>query len=187
MAGAVVQWMRDQMKMLKDSQESEKAIKGLKDTNGVYLVPAFTGLGAPYWKSEARGLITGITRGTTLKHLIRAGLEAIAYQTKDVFDVMEKAFERRIPELKVDGGACQNDFLMQFQADMLGCRILRPRIVESTVQGAAYLAGITTGLWHKEDLDKLHKVEKVFRPKMLSPTRARLYQGWLEAVKRTLA
>jgi len=187
MAGAVVQWLRDQMGFFKDSAQTEKIIKGLKSTDGVYLVPAFTGMGAPYWKSEARGLVSGITRGTTLKHMIRAGLEAIAYQAKDVFDCMQEDFQKRIPELRVDGGACRNNFLMQFQADMLGCRVIRPRMTESTVYGAAYLAGVTSGLWRGEsDLRNIRHVDRIFKPKMLAPARKQLYDGWREAVKRTI-
>jgi len=186
-AGAVVQWLRDQLKVIKNSAESEKAIAGLKDTNGVYFVPAFTGLGAPHWDSKARGLIAGLTRGANVKHIIRAALESIAYQTKDVFDIMQREFRKDISELRVDGGACKNNFLMQFQADILNCKIIRPRIVETTAQGVAHLAGVAVGLWRDEkDLLKLHRVDKVFIPKAPSQTRQRLYNGWKNAVKRTI-
>jgi glycerol kinase len=187
----------------------------LKDTGGVYVVPAFVGLGAPYWKSEARGLITGITRGTETAHLVRACLEAIAYQTRDVFDLMQKAlgqsqslsisenlklgqsklpywkrnekFGRSIHELKVDGGACKNNFLMQFQADILGAKIFRPKVVELTARGAAHLAGVTMGLWKKShDLKKQHQVDRIFAPSMKPGKRAQLYQGWLKAVERAM-
>jgi len=151
-AGAVIQWLRDQLGLIRRSADSERLIRGLCDTQGVYFVPAFTGLGAPYWDSRARGMITGLTRGTDKRHIIRAALEAIAYQTKDVFDLMQKSFQQGIKELKVDGGACQNNFLMQFQADMLGVPLIRPRMIESTAQGVAHLAGVTVGLWQKSDL-----------------------------------
>ena len=185
--GAVVQWLRDGLKVIKSSAETEKAVCGLKDTGGVYVVPAFVGLGAPYWKSDARGLICGITRGTTMPHIIRACLEAIAYQSRDVFDIMQKAFGGRIQELKVDGGACRNDSLMQFQADILGSKILRPKVIELTARGVAHLAGVTMGLWKKShDLKKQHRVDRIFVPKMNSVKRAHLYKGWLKAVERAV-
>jgi glycerol kinase len=185
--GAVVQWLRDGLKVIKNSAETEKAVRGLKDTGGVYMVPAFVGLGAPFWKSEARGLIAGITRGTTMPHIIRACLEAIAYQTRDVFDVMQKAFDGRIHELKVDGGACKNDSLMQFQADILNAKIFRPKLIELTARGVAHLAGVTMGLWKKShDLRKQHQVDRIFSPSMKPATRAHLYQGWLKAVQRAM-
>ena len=185
-AGAVIQWLRDELGIIKQSSETEERIKGLRDTGGVYLVPAFTGLGAPYWDSQARGLITGITRGTNTKHLIRAALESIAYQTKDVFDIMKKEVGRNIRELKVDGGACRNNFLMQFQADILGCRIVRPQIVESTAFGVALLAGVMVGLWKgKKDLSKLQKSERIFYPRLSTKEQAALYVGWLKAIDRT--
>ncbi|MFH1208410.1 MAG: glycerol kinase GlpK [Candidatus Omnitrophota bacterium] len=185
--GAVVQWLRDGLKIIKSSAETEKAIRGLKDTGGVYVVPAFVGLGAPYWKSEARGLIAGITRGTTTPHLIRACLESIAYQSKDVFDIMQKAFGRPIHELKVDGGACKNDLLMQFQSDILNAKILRPKVIELTARGVAHLAGVTMGLWEKShDLKRQHRIDRVFNPHMSGRARAQLYQGWLKAVQRAI-
>jgi glycerol kinase len=185
--GAVVQWLRDGLKIIQRSAESEKAAAGLKDTGGVFVVPAFVGLGAPYWKSEARGLICGITRGTTMPHIIRACLEAIAYQSRDVFDIMQKAFGGKIHELKVDGGACKNDTLMQFQADILGSKIVRPKVIELTARGVAHLAGVTMGLWKKtHDLKKQHQVDRIFSPKMRPGKRARLYQGWLKAVQRAM-
>ena len=185
--GAVVQWLRDGLKVIKNSAETEKAIRGLKDTGGVYVVPAFVGLGAPYWKSGARGLISGITRGTTTPHLIRACLESIAYQSKDVFDIMQKAFGRPIHELKVDGGACKNDLLMQFQANILNAKILRPKVIELTARGVAHLAGVTMELWKKShDLKRQHRIDRIFTPHMSGRDRARLYQGWLKAVQRTM-
>jgi glycerol kinase len=184
-AGAVVQWLRDQLGMVKQSSETEDLIKDIKDTGGVYFVPAFTGLGAPYWNAQARGMICGLTRGSGKKQITRAALEAIAYQTKDVFDLMKKELGKTITSLKVDGGACRNDFLMQFQADMLGCRIVRPKVIESTALGAAQLAGITVGLWKgKKDLGKLQKAQKIFSPKMGLGKRGELYGGWLKAVQR---
>ena len=184
-AGAVVQWLRDELKVIKTSRESEEIISKVQDTNNVYFVPAFTGLGAPYWDSQAKGLITGLTRGANVKHIIRAALEAMAYQTKDVFDIMQKELGLKIKELKVDGGACQNNFLMQFQADMLNCKIIRPTVVESTAQGAAFLAGVTIGLWKGEkDLMKLLKVERTFIPQMKMQLRKDLYQGWLKAIEK---
>ncbi len=185
--GAVIQWLRDGLKVIRSSAETEKPIRNLKDTGGVYVVPAFVGLGAPYWKSDARGLIAGITRGTTTAHLIRACLEAIAYQSRDVFDIMQKAFGRPIHELKVDGGACKNNFLMQFQADILGSKIIRPKVIELTARGVAHLAGVTMGLWKKShDLKKQHQVDRIFVPAMKPGECSRLYQGWQKAVRRTL-
>jgi glycerol kinase len=186
-AGAVVQWLRDGLKVIRSSSETEKIIRGLKDTGGVYVVPAFVGLGAPYWKSEARGLITGITRGTGTAHLVRACLESIVYQTRDVFDLMQKTFDGKIRELKVDGGACRNNFLMQFQSDILGIKIFRPKVVELTARGVAHLAGVTMGLWKSShDLKKQHQVDRIFIPSMKPGKRARLYQGWLDAIERTM-
>jgi len=185
-AGAVIQWLRDQLRVLKKSADSEKLVHGLKDTKGVYFVPAFVGLGAPYWDGQARGSISGLTRGANVKHIVRAALESIAYQTKDVFDLMQKESHQTIRTLKVDGGACKNNFLMQFQANILGCKIVRPRVIESTAQGVAYLAGITMGVWKgKEDLKRLQRVDKVFTPRMKQQERKELYEGWLTAVEKT--
>ncbi len=184
--GAVIQWIRDQLKIIKSSADSEKMIQGLKDTSGVYFVPALTGLGAPYWKGDARGIICGLTRGVNQRHIIRAALESIAYQTKDVFDVMQKNLGKPIKILKVDGGACRNNFLMQFQADMLNCQILRFRQTESTAQGAAHLAGVTTGLWDKKDLERFRQKDCIFRPAMSEEKRKVLYEGWQKAVSRAM-
>lgn len=182
-AGAVVQWLRDKLGVIKTSAQTEQMIKGLHDTHGVYFVPAFVGLGAPYWDSEARGVICGLTRGANVRHIVRAALESMAYQTKDVFNIMQQESKTQIKALKVDGGACQNNFLMQFQADILGCRIVRPKMVESTAQGTAQLAGVTVGLWRgKKDLEKLHKKERIFVPHMSFTHREQLYAGWLKAV-----
>ncbi len=185
-AGAVIQWIRDQLKMINRAADSQKMIQGLKDNGGVYFVPAFTGLGAPHWRGDARGLICGLTRGSNSRHITRAALESIAYQTKDVFDLMRKSFGRRIEELRVDGGACENNFLMQFQSDLLKAKIIRPRDIESTACGAAYLAGVTTGLWTQEDLEKFHAVERVFFPKMKDETRKTLCDGWQLASRRVM-
>lgn len=185
-AGAVIQWLRDQLKIIQRSLESEKMIQGLKDTGGVYFVPAFTGLGAPYWKGDARGMICGLTRGSHGQHIIRAALEAIAYQTKDVFDLMHKSLEKSIPVLKVDGGACQNNFLMQFQADLLNCRIIRPKQIESTACGAAHLAGVTMGLWGQKDLERFQQEERIFKPSLPEAKRKMLYEGWRKAVSRVM-
>ncbi|MDE2028914.1 MAG: glycerol kinase GlpK, partial [Candidatus Omnitrophica bacterium] len=164
-AGAVIQWLRDELKVIKDSASSEKAVAGLEGTQGVYLVPAFVGLGAPYWNADARGIITGLTRGTNTSHIIRAALESMAYQTKDVFDVMSKESGLRIKSLAVDGGACRNNFLMQFQADMLSVPLMRPAMVDSTAAGAAYLAGVTVGLWDPKEVLKIKVIERTFKPR----------------------
>jgi glycerol kinase len=184
-AGAVVQWLRDQLGLIKDSSETERLIQGIKDTGGAYFVPAFTGLGAPYWDAHARGVLCGLTRGTGTAHIIRAALEAIAYQTKDVFEIMTAESGRQIRALKVDGGACKNNFLMQFQADILGCLIVRPHNVDTTAFGVGLLAGVTAGLWRgKKDLKGLLKKEREFVPRMKGKTRRDLYDGWLKAVAK---
>ncbi len=183
--GAAVQWLRDGLKIINSAAETEELASKLASNDGVYFVPAFVGLGAPYWDQFARGLIIGITRGTTREHLARATLEAIAYLTKDVIDEMEK--EVPIKELRVDGGATKNNFLMQFQADILGKTVIRPVVQETTALGAAYLAGLAVGYWESlEEIRELWKVEKVFEPKMNEKEREKLYKGWKEAVKRAL-
>ncbi|MCA9405264.1 MAG: glycerol kinase GlpK, partial [Candidatus Omnitrophica bacterium] len=184
-AGAVVQWLRDQLQVIKKSSDSEKLIQGVRDTNGVYFVPAFAGLGAPYWDSQARGIITGLTRGANYQHITRAALESIAYQVKDVFDLMKKEARKNISILKVDGGACANEFLMQFQADILSCQIKRPVNVDSTAFGVALLAGRKVNVFKtKTQLMKAVKTDKVFKPKMKKAQRDQLYQGWVQAVKK---
>ncbi len=182
--GAVIQWLRDELKVIRTSSETAVMVKNLHNTNGVYLVPAFAGLGAPYWDSHARGIVTGLTRGANIQHLIRAALESIAYQTKDVFDVMEKEFGRKIPFLNVDGGACQNDFLMQFQSDIVNRRIVRPKMIDTTAKGAALLAGVTLGMWSVKDLEKLQKIEHVFVPQSSAAKTKELYSGWQKAVRQ---
>jgi glycerol kinase len=184
--GAAIQWLQDQLGVIKNAADTERSIRGIKDSGGVYFVPAFTGLGAPYWASESRGLICGLTRGSGRKHIIRAALESIAYQSRDVFEIMQRAFGKKVKEIRVDGGACRNNFLMQFQADILGCRVLRPKNIESTVQGVTHLAGVTVGLWKNKDLKKMHKVDRVFRSRMSAGEREQLYRNWQKAVKRAL-
>ncbi len=187
-AGAVVQWLRDQLKIIKSSSETEAMVKDVPDTNGVYFVPAFVGLGAPYWEPQARGTITGLTRGAHSGHIVRAALESIAYQTLDVFDLMQVECQKKVSALKVDGGACRNNFLMQFQADILGRAIVRPRMIDSTVQGAAYLAGVTLGLWKgQKDLARLNQLDHTFKPRMPLSRRNYLYQGWRKAVQVTMS
>src|SRR3989338_965330 len=184
-AGAAVQWLRDELKIIKTAAETEQWAKKVKDTGGVYFVPAFVGLGAPYWDSRARGTLTGITRGTGRPHIIRATLEAIAYQVKDIVDIMEEETGNRLKSLRVDGGACRNDLLMQFQADMLGVKIVRPSITETTAKGAAMLAGLAVGFWKSPaELRKTLAAERTFSPRMKNKTRDALYAGWLAAVKK---
>ncbi|MGA1869559.1 MAG: glycerol kinase GlpK [bacterium] len=187
-AGAALQWLRDGLKLLPSASESEKMVKAVKDNGGVYFVPALVGLGAPYWDQDARGCICGITRGTTDNHLVRAALESMAYQTKDVIEAMHKDSGLRIEHLKVDGGACVNNFLCQFQADILGIEVIRPKIIESTSLGAAYLAGLAVGYWEgSDDLVNHWQKDNVFSSKMDTRKAALLYKGWLSAVKRTLS
>ncbi len=184
-AGAAVQWLRDGLKLVKRSAETERWAKSVRDNNGVYFVPAFAGLGAPYWEPEVRGLICGLTRGATKGHIIRATLEAIAYQTKDVVRVMKQEAHKDIKSLKVDGKACRNNFLMQFQADILNCKIVRPKMVDSTAKGAAFLAGLAVGFWKTPtELKDMQVVDKEFYPKISVRERGKLYSGWLEAIKR---
>jgi glycerol kinase len=187
-AGSAIQWLRDGLKLLSSASLSGKMAESVEDNAGVYFVPALAGLGAPYWDQYARGSIFGITRGTNSRHIVRAALEAMCYQTKDVLDAMQKDAGLRIRSLKVDGGAAANDFLCQFQADILGIDVVRPEIIETTSCGAAYLAGLGVGFWKDAgEIQKCWKQERVFRPKMPKATAQRLYQGWLQAVKRTLS
>jgi len=185
--GAAIQWLRDGLKIIEVSAEVNPLAEVASNTGGVYFVPAFVGLGAPYWNQYARGLIIGITRGTERKHLARATLESIAYLTRDVMEAMMADTEMKIEKLKVDGGAARSDFLMQFQSDILGIEVWRPVVFETTSLGAAYLAGLAVGLW--KDLDEIRnnwKVEKIFKPLMDREMRERLYKGWKAAVKRSL-
>ncbi len=186
-AGAGIQWLRDEMELVKDAAESEAYAASVEDTNGVYLVPAFTGIGAPYWDQYARGTVVGLTRGCNKAHFIRATLEAMAYQTKDIIEIMEKESGVKIQNLRVDGGASKNNFLMQFQSDVLGVDVLRPDCVETTALGAAYLAGLAVGYWN--DLDDLRNhwtLEKTFRADMTEEKRNALMKGWHKAVTRAL-
>ncbi len=184
-AGAAVQWLRDGLGLIRTAAESEALAASVPDTGGVYLVPAFVGLGAPYWDMYARGTLVGLTRGTTRAHVVRAALEAIAYQTRDVLDGMAAEAGRRPAELRVDGGATENEFLCQFQADLLDLPVLRPRVRETTALGAAYLAGLGVGLWRSpEALRDLWQLDRAFRPAMPAARREALYAGWRRAVER---
>ncbi len=185
-AGAAVQWLRDGLKFFESVSESEKLALEVEGENSVYVVPAFAGLGAPYWDMYARGAVFGLTRDTGRKHITKATLESIAYQTKDILNAMQEDSKIELSQLKVDGGACVNNFLMQFQADILDTKVERPEVIESTALGAAYLAGITVGLWKKEDIISNRKIEKTFEPKLDDEKRTKLYKGWKKAVKRTM-
>jgi glycerol kinase len=184
-AGAVVQWLRDKLQIVAAAPDTAEIAQSVAETGGVYFVPAFVGLGAPYWDSEARGIISGLTLGTSRAHIVRAALESIAYQTRELVDAMEADSGSRLEELRVDGGASANDFLMQFQADILGRPIVRPADVETTALGAAYLAGMAVGIWKSADeLEKFWVRERVFEPEMHAAHREELYAGWKRAVAR---
>ena len=186
-AGAAIQWLRDGLKMIETAADSEYFAGKVQDTGGVYVIPAFVGLGAPYWNMKARGAIFGLTRGSTKSHLIRATLDSLAYQTKDVLGAMETASRISLQGLKVDGGATANNLLMQFQSDLLGVPVERPQVTETTALGAAYLAGLATGVWKdRQDLVKYWQLDRRFLPDMAETERARLYRGWQKAVERTL-
>jgi glycerol kinase len=187
-AGAAVQWLRDGLGILASASDSRALAESVSDSGGVYLVPALVGLGAPYWDQDARGAILGITRGTTKAHVVRAALEAMCYRTKDVIDTMVEASGLDVEELKVDGGASANDFICQFQSDILGARVVRPVDVETTARGAAYLAGLGSSFW--SDVDELVgalAIDRVFMPTMSPGRSRRLYKDWLMAVGRVLA
>jgi len=187
-AGAVVQWLRDELRIIRSSSEIETIAKEVTDTDGVYIVPAFAGLGAPYWNQHARGTITGISRGTSRAHIARAALESIAYQTVDVLKAMEADAGIGIQELRVDGGATVNNFLMQFQSDVLNCKVIRPAITETTALGAAYLAGLAIGYWENIDAIKNQwSVEQSFEPTLDEKTREQLYNGWKKAVMASVS
>jgi glycerol kinase len=183
-AGAAIQWLRDGLGLLRKAAESEKLARGVSSTLGVYLVPAFVGLGAPYWDPGARGALLGLTRGVTRAHVVRAALESLAYQSRDVVETMAADAGRPIHVMRVDGGAAANNFLMQFQADVLGTTVDRPKVVETTALGAAMLAGLGVGLWSQADLARVRAVDRVFKPKMADEERAALYDGWKAAVAR---
>ena len=186
-AGAAIQWLRDELGVISSAAESLEYARSVPDTAGVYVVPAFTGLGAPYWNQYARGMITGVTRGFSRAHLVRATLESIAYQTSDICKAMENDAGVPLTRLKVDGGASANDFLMQFQSDMLGSEVVRPKCIETTAMGAAYLAGLAVKFWESlDDVRASWETETVFRPEMDETHRDGLLKGWQKAVKTVL-
>lgn len=186
-AGAAIQWLRDELKLIHDAADSEYFAQKVPDSNGVYVVPAFTGLGAPYWDMYARGAIIGLTRGVNRNHIIRATLESIAYQTKDIIEAMVEDSGINLTALRVDGGATENNFLMQFQSDILNVNIERPDVTETTALGAAYLAGLAVGLWKsKGEIVQNWSINRKFRPEMDENTREKLYNDWKNAVKRTM-
>lgn len=187
MAGASIQWLRDELRIINDAKDTEYFANKVKDSGGVYVVPAFVGLGTPYWDMYARGSILGLTRGSNRNHIIRATLESIAYQTRDVLDAMQEDSGIKLSQLKVDGGACVNNFLMQFQSDIIGVSVRRPKIVETTALGAAYLAGLGVGLWSsKNEIKEKWSLEREFDPVITVSERDRMYKGWQKAVKRSM-
>ncbi|ANY75399.1 glycerol kinase [Paenibacillus ihbetae] len=187
-AGSAIQWLRDGLRMFREAKDSEPYARRVDSTDGVYVVPAFVGLGSPYWNSEARGAVFGLTRGTSKEHFIRATLESLAYQTRDVLSVMIEDSGYRIPALRVDGGAAANTFIMEFQSDILNVPVERPDILETTALGAAYLAGLAVGFWKDQDeIRSLWSAGQRFEPKMPEETREKLYNGWKKAVYATMA
>ena len=185
-AGAAIQWLRDSLKIIDSASETEKIATSIPDLENVYVVPAFAGLGAPYWDMYSRGAIFGLTRDTGKNHIVKATLESLAYQTKDIIDVMEKDSQIKLKSLKVDGGACMNNYLMQFQSNILNCDVVRPQVIETTAMGAGYLAGITSSIWDKEKIISNQKIDKVFNSGIDDNKRKKIYNGWNKAVKRTL-
>ncbi|MGA9175233.1 MAG: glycerol kinase GlpK, partial [Thermoactinomyces sp.] len=187
-AGSAVQWLRDGLQLIQTAAESEEFAVKVDSTSGVYVVPAFVGLGTPYWDSDARGAVFGLTRGTSKEHFVRATLESLAYQTKDVLTAMEADSGIRLKKLRVDGGATANGFLMQFQSDVLGVPVERPTILETTALGAAYLAGLAVGFWKsKQEIADNWAIDRTFDVKMDDNTREKLYNGWVKAVEATRA
>ena len=183
-AGAAIQWLRDQLGLVETAAETEALARSVPSTEGVFLIPAFTGLGAPYWDSEVRGMLIGLTRGSGRAHLVRAALESIAYQTVDVVHCFEGDSGHRVPRLQVDGGACANDFLMQFQADLLGTPVRRPKVIETTALGAAFLAGLAVGFWEsREQISRLWQEDCVFLPKMEENDRHQRQERWRSAIQ----
>jgi glycerol kinase len=182
-AGAALQWLRDGLGLLKGAAESDAIARSVEDAGGVVMVPAFVGLGAPYWRPDVRGALFGITRGTTRAHIVRAALESLAFQSRDLVEAMAHDARRRVSRLRVDGGAAANDFLMQYQADLLGVPVERPRVVETTALGAGLLAGLGVGFWssHRE-LDRARRVERVFKPRRPRAWREAEYARWKRAV-----
>jgi glycerol kinase len=186
-AGAGVQWLRDELGLVRYAAETEMLAESVADNGGVFFVPAFTGLGAPYWDMDARGLLCGLTRGASRAHLVRAVLESIAFQTRDVLEAMNADSGLALAELRVDGGASANNFLMQFQADLTGVPVERPMLVESTALGAAFLAGLAVGFWSDPlEVTGARRSERRFIPRMDEGRRDELYRGWRRAVERTL-
>ncbi|WP_337251767.1 FGGY-family carbohydrate kinase [Maribacter halichondriae] len=184
-AGAAIQWLRDGLGLIKDAKETEALAESVKEESSVYVVPAFAGLGAPYWDMYARGAIFGLTRDTGKAHLAKATLESLAYQTKDILKAMEEDSGIQLKNLRVDGGACANNYLMQFQADILDTEVHRPEVIESTAMGAAFLAGIQVGLWTQDDIDQNRPMNRIFKPTFDRVKRKRLYEKWQKAVERT--
>lgn len=184
-AGAAIQWLRDELKIIDEAPDSEYLSVKVPDTGGVYVVPAFAGLGAPYWDMYARGAIFGLTRGTTKAHLVRATLESLAYQTRDVLNAMEKDSAINLSALQVDGGASANNVLMQFQADILNTSVERPKVLETTALGAAYLAGLAVGFYKENEISSNRVIDKTFTPNMNNENRNKLYNGWLKAIERS--
>jgi len=185
MSGAVVQWLRDEMKMIRSADETARIAGEVSDSGGVYLVPAHQGLNAPYWDMYATGLIIGLTRGSTRNHVVRAAIESMAYQTRDVVEAVNRTGQIEISELRIDGGAARNEVMCQFLADMLNIRIVKPVSVEATALGAAYLAGLAVGFWScQEEISDKWRVEKVYDPAMDEARREELYSGWKKAVSR---
>ena len=185
-AGAAIQWLRDGLKLIDEARDSEYFAEKVGDTDGVYVVPAFAGLGAPYWDMYARGAMFGLTRGTQKGHIVRATLQSLAYQTKDVLEAMQKDSGQKLSTLRVDGGASANNYLMQFQADILDATVERPEIVETTALGAAMLAGLAVGFWKREDLEATWQKDRSFAPSMDAEDRQKRYRGWQRAVKRSM-
>ena len=185
-AGAAIQWLRDGMKILDDSPDSEYLASKVQDTDGVVVVPAFAGLGAPYWDMYARGAIFGLSRGTTRSHIIRATLESLAYQVKDVLEAMEKDSKVKLKTLRVDGGASANDLLMQFQSDMLGTNVERPKVIETTALGVAMLAGLAVQFWTMDEILEKREIDRTFLPLMENSKRDKLYAGWKKAVEKAM-
>ena len=193
-SGATIQWLRDELRLLDDAAQSEKMARAVPDTAGAYIVPAFAGLGAPYWDPYApywdmyaRGAIMGLTRGVNKNHIVRAALESMAYQTYDLMNSMAEDIGDAIRTFKVDGGACANDFLLEFQSDIIGMSLCRPKCIETTSLGAAYLAGLATGYWENtDDIISNWQIDRAFEPGMDEERRKELIEGWHKAVKRTL-
>ncbi len=186
-AGAAIQWLRDELGLINNAEETESIAQTIGNANGVYIVPAFTGLGSPYWDMYARGTIVGLTRGSNRSHIVRATLESIAYQTRDLLEAMQEDSGTKISALKVDGGASQNNFLMQFQADILNAKIIKPEVTETTALGAAYLAGLAVGFWKdKPEIENIREIDKEFISEISDKERENLYDGWKNAISCTL-